>query len=209
MSGWNALGASAAGRVAPHAIAVAASIGIASVDGRTLKSVPLPGGARSSPAFGWQRAQVGSIGERTMLFAMLTRLTPEAVPTPQALWHLERRSMKRIHDECPDVKWVQSYSVLGRHDYLDIFDAPDVESATKVAVLIRSYGHAATEVWPIVEWGRFKSILRSVAPTSEESAPLETGAIEAEQPRADYGFQSRDDDITEHDYGAVGHEATH
>jgi uncharacterized protein with GYD domain len=144
-----------------------------------------------------------------MLFAMLTRLTPEAVPTPHALWHLERRSMKRIHEECPDVKWIQSYSVLGRYDYLDIFDAPDVDSAAKVAVLIRSYGHSATELWPIVEWSRFKSILRTVASHPEESAPLDAGAMDPEQPRADYGLESRNGDIAEHDYGAVGHEATH
>jgi uncharacterized protein with GYD domain len=78
-------------------------------------------------------------------FIMLTRLSPEAVRSPQALEQLERKAMERVRKECPDVEWVCSYAILGPYDYLDIFRAKDVETASKVSTLIRSFGHAQTE----------------------------------------------------------------
>ena len=39
-------------------------------------------------------------------FVMLTRLSPDAVRSPQALEQLEHKAMDRIRQECPDVEWV-------------------------------------------------------------------------------------------------------
>ncbi len=65
-------------------------------------------------------------------FIMLTRLNPDAVRSPTGLEQLEREAMKRVREQCPDVKWLGSYAVLGPYDYLDIFSANDVESAARV-----------------------------------------------------------------------------
>jgi uncharacterized protein with GYD domain len=97
-------------------------------------------------------------------FIMLTRLAPGAVSSPPALEQLERQTMERVRSECPSVEWVHGYAVLGRHDYLDIFRAPDVETATKVSILIRTFGHAQTEIWPATEWARFKELIRDLRP---------------------------------------------
>jgi len=96
------------------------------------------------------------------VFIMLTRLAPGAVSTPAALERLEREAMKRVRADCPDVEWVQGFAVLGPYDYLDIFRAPDIETATKVSTLIRTFGHAQTEIWAATEWERFKSIVREL-----------------------------------------------
>jgi len=70
--------------------------------------------------------------------------------------------MKRVRQECPGVEWVSSYAVLGPYDYLDIFKASDIETAIKVSALIRTFGHAQTEVWTATEWDRFKEIVRAL-----------------------------------------------
>lgn len=93
-------------------------------------------------------------------FLMLTRLSPDAIRSPKSLEDLERKAMERIRAECPSVKWMTNYAILGPYDYLDIFQAPDTETAFKVATLIRTLGHAQTEVWSGMEWAKFKDMVR-------------------------------------------------
>ena len=92
-------------------------------------------------------------------YAMLTRLTPDAVKAPSDLARLERAVSDRIRKECPQVKWLASYAILGPHDYLDLFEAPDEIVAAKVVMLVRSFGHAQTETWTAVPWARFKQLI--------------------------------------------------
>jgi uncharacterized protein with GYD domain len=93
---------------------------------------------------------------------MLTRLNSDAVRAPRALEQLERDAMQRVREECPDVKWLTSYAVLGPCDYLDVFIANDIETAARVSTLIRTFGHATTEIWTATEWDRFKEIVRTL-----------------------------------------------
>jgi uncharacterized protein with GYD domain len=101
-------------------------------------------------------------GAAMATFIMLTRLNTDAVRSPRSLEQLERDVMKRIREECPDVEWLSSYAVLGPCDYLDVFIAKDIETAAKVSALIRTFGHAQTEIWTATEWDRFKEIVRTL-----------------------------------------------
>jgi uncharacterized protein with GYD domain len=91
-------------------------------------------------------------------YAMLTRLSPEALARPESVIELNDKVEQRIKSEVPDAKWVANYAVLGPTDYLDIFEAPDAETATKVTLLVRSLGHAVTETWVLTPWERFKDL---------------------------------------------------
>ena len=97
-------------------------------------------------------------------YAMLTRVSPEIVGSAHTLEELEHKAMERIRARCPDVKWKQSYAILGPYDYLDIFEAPDNDTAAKVSTLIRAHGRSHSEVWVATEWQRFKQMLRSLGP---------------------------------------------
>jgi len=92
-------------------------------------------------------------------FVMLTRLTPETVKTPGDLKRLEKAVSERVRRECPDVKWVANYAILGPYDYLDIFDAPDEAAAAQVVMAVRSFGHAQTETWTALPWQRFEELI--------------------------------------------------
>lgn len=95
-------------------------------------------------------------------FIMLTRLATGVARTAPNLEELERSAMDHVKQQCPNVHWLQSFAVLGRSDYVDIFTAPDIETAMKVSALVRTFGAADTEIWPAVEWDRFKAIARSL-----------------------------------------------
>jgi hypothetical protein len=45
-------------------------------------------------------------------------------------------------------------------DYLDIFTAPDLTVALKVSTIVRTYGHAHTEVWTATDWQAYKDLIR-------------------------------------------------
>lgn len=92
-------------------------------------------------------------------FAMLTRVDSDAVQSPDSLKSLESEVVERIRSDCPDVRWIQNLAVLGPCDHLDIFEAPDIDEALKVAAIIRSVGHARTEIWAAKDWAGYKELL--------------------------------------------------
>ena len=104
-------------------------------------------------------------------FVMLTRLAPGAIQSPRTLEQLEKKVMQHIREACRGVEWVGSYAVLGPCDYLDVFKAPDVDTASKVSALIRTYGHAQTEIWGATEWSHFKEVVKSIEHHSASQLP--------------------------------------
>ncbi len=97
-----------------------------------------------------------------MIFIMQTRLSPDALRTPSTLEELEKKSMDIIRKECPKVEWIHNFAVIGPCDYVDIFAAPDLETAMKVSTIIRTSGHATTEVWAATEWRKYKELIRNL-----------------------------------------------
>lgn len=95
-------------------------------------------------------------------YVMATRLQAGAVQSPKSLETLEKKVMERIRSECPQVEWIHNYAILGPWDYLDVFHAPNETDAFKVATIIRSFGHAHTEIWAAREWGAFKEMIRDL-----------------------------------------------
>jgi uncharacterized protein with GYD domain len=93
---------------------------------------------------------------------MLTRLSPEALKRPESVVELNKQVEERVKRECPGVKWVSNFAVLGPADYLDIYEAPDPEVATKVSLLVRSFGHASTETWIATPWDRFATLAKTL-----------------------------------------------
>lgn len=92
-------------------------------------------------------------------YIMLTRIAPGALKGPSELETLEKDLMGHIRRECPQVKWLANYAVLGPWDYVDVFEAPDPDTAVKVSALVRTHGRARTETWPAAEWRRFKDLV--------------------------------------------------
>ncbi len=96
-------------------------------------------------------------------FLMLTKLTPEAVRDGADLKELEKELKRRAQQHCPELRWQTSYAVMGPYAYLDIFYAPDTETAMRISTLLRTSGVASTETWPAIPWEDFKTMARESA----------------------------------------------
>lgn len=86
-------------------------------------------------------------------FVMLTRLE-----SSNGFESLEQVVANRIRRECQGVNWLENLAVMGPMDYVDVFEAPDNDTAMKVAAIVRGTGHAHAEVWPATEWEHYKQI---------------------------------------------------
>lgn len=93
-------------------------------------------------------------------YIILSRLSPEAFDDPKGFKKIAQTVADEIKRDCPSVKWQQSYAVTGRFDIVDIVDAPDLASVERAAMIIRAYGHAATETMLATPWLDFLQSLR-------------------------------------------------
>jgi len=93
------------------------------------------------------------------LFIMATRLMGKDAYPALHIEEKEGRVMRAIEEAGLEVEWLGNYATLGPYDYIDIFRAPDEETAIKVSTLVRSLGNAYAEVWGAVDWKRFRRLL--------------------------------------------------
>jgi uncharacterized protein with GYD domain len=101
-------------------------------------------------------------------------MAPSSLHTPGTLEYLEGEVMNRVREEVPEIRWLQNFAVCGPYDYIDVLDAPSLEAAIRASVLIRTYGHAHTELWPAVGWDEFKKIVRNLPRGEEARPPVDT-----------------------------------
>jgi uncharacterized protein with GYD domain len=59
-----------------------------------------------------------------------------------------------VKSQCPEVKFIAHYALLGHWDFMDIYEAPDEETAVKVSIISRTYGAHQIESWPAIPFER-------------------------------------------------------
>jgi uncharacterized protein with GYD domain len=88
-------------------------------------------------------------------YIILSRFSPNAFDHPKHFLELAEQVSKKIKEECPNVKWKESYATLGRFDVLDIVEANDPKELEKAAMIIRAYGKSTTETLLATPWKDF------------------------------------------------------
>ena len=96
------------------------------------------------------------------LYVLMTKLTPEVTRKIKDRAKIGREWKKRVDEKCPEVKWIAHYSLLGRYDFMDIYEAPSEETAAKVSLLTLASGAIHAESWPAMPYARFLELADEV-----------------------------------------------
>ena len=97
-------------------------------------------------------------------FVLMTRLAPESLRDVEVRRAMGRAWLKKVKGACPDVRWIAHYHILGPYDFMDVYEAPDVETAHKVSVISRAEGAVSAESWQALPYDEFLHLLEEVQP---------------------------------------------
>jgi len=95
-------------------------------------------------------------------FVLMTKLSPELLGDPRGRKAAGKAWLKKVASLCPDVKWISHYALLGRYDFMDIYEAPDAETAHKVSFISRSEGAVEAESWHAVGYDTYLNLIGDV-----------------------------------------------
>lgn len=93
------------------------------------------------------------------IFILMTRLAPEALNDPRGRRTASKEWLAKVSRACPEVRWIGHYAILGAYDFMDIYEAPDMETAHRVSMLSRSEGASTAESWQALPYEQYLKIL--------------------------------------------------
>lgn len=97
-------------------------------------------------------------------FVLMTRLAPESLHDAKGRRAAGKDWLRKVKTACPEVKWKAHYALLGPYDFMDIYDAPDSDTAHKVSLISRSEGALIAESWQAMPYEGFLKVLEEVGP---------------------------------------------
>jgi len=88
-------------------------------------------------------------------YVLMTKLSPETSKQVKERAKLGRAWLDQVKEKCPEVKFIAHYALLGPFDFLDIYEAPDAETAAKVSMISLANGAFQAESWTAILYTRF------------------------------------------------------
>ncbi len=95
-------------------------------------------------------------------FVLLTKLSPETSKMMKERGKLGRAWLEQVKEKCPEVKFISHYALLGHYDFLDIYEAPDAETAAKVSMISSANGALSAESWSAIPYMRFLELTMEI-----------------------------------------------
>jgi uncharacterized protein with GYD domain len=96
------------------------------------------------------------------IYVLMTKLSPEVSKQVKDRAKLGRTWLDQVRQRCPEVRFIDHYALLGRFDFLDIYEAPDEESAAKVSMISLSNGALQSESWMAIPYKRFLELAAEI-----------------------------------------------
>ncbi len=73
-----------------------------------------------------------------------------------------RSWLEQVKSKCPEVKFIAHYAILGEHDFIDIYEAPDPETAAKVSMISQANGAIQAKSILAIQYKRFIELTEEI-----------------------------------------------
>lgn len=99
-------------------------------------------------------------------FILMSKKTPlgpsvvEVVRKMKASPQARQTWIDRVHEQCPEVKFIAHYALLGGWDFMDIYEAPDEETAAMVSMICSDSSAYQVESWMAIPDDRIRALAR-------------------------------------------------
>ncbi len=95
-------------------------------------------------------------------FILMTKLAPQVSMQVKDREKLGREWLDDVRNKCPDVKFIAHYAILGQYDFLDIYEAPDAETAAKISMISRKYGAFEAVSLTAIPYKQFLELIEEI-----------------------------------------------
>jgi uncharacterized protein with GYD domain len=95
-------------------------------------------------------------------FVLMTKLAPEMSKQLKNQAKLGRMWLEQVKEKCPEVNFLAHYALLGPYDFLDIYEAPNEETAAKVSLISLQSGAFVAESWVAIPYKRFVELAEAL-----------------------------------------------
>ena len=95
-------------------------------------------------------------------YILLTKLAPDVSRLMKERAKLGRSWLDQVKKSCPKVKFLAHYAILGQYDFIDIYEAPDIETAAKVSIISQANGAFMAESLTAIPYKRFIELTEEV-----------------------------------------------
>ncbi|MFO7915017.1 MAG: GYD domain-containing protein [Candidatus Krumholzibacteriales bacterium] len=95
-------------------------------------------------------------------YILLTKFSPEQSIKMEDRKKQGREWLEQVKEKCPEVKFISHYALLGKYDFMDIYEAPDEETAAKVSMISLSNGAFQAESLMAIPYKRFLELAEEI-----------------------------------------------
>lgn len=95
-------------------------------------------------------------------YILLTKLAPEQAEKMKQRSTLGSDWLDQVKEKCPEVKFIAHYAILGNYDFIDIYEAPDGETAAKVSIISRARGAMHAESLTAIPYKKFLDLTKEI-----------------------------------------------
>lgn len=95
-------------------------------------------------------------------YILMTKFSVEFTSKMNERAEMGRNWLEQVKEKCPEVKFIAHYALLGEYDFMDIYEAPDEETAAKVSLISRANGAFQAQSWTAIPYKRFLGLVNEI-----------------------------------------------